>query len=74
MFCPFCGQDLGMVQVFCGSCGKNVQFLAEAVDLILCISVCLQNIRVKYNTLFGILVAAPRVGAYKQKMSRVGVD
>ncbi|KAF3856786.1 hypothetical protein F7725_017509 [Dissostichus mawsoni] len=29
MFCPFCGQHLGTVQVFCGSCGKNVQFLAE---------------------------------------------
>lgn len=32
MFDPFCGQHLSIVQVFCGSCGRNVQFLAEAVD------------------------------------------
>ncbi|XP_059188561.1 uncharacterized protein LOC131971250 [Centropristis striata] len=32
MFCPCCGQDLGTIYMFCGSCGSNVQFLAEYAD------------------------------------------
>ncbi|MEQ2291696.1 hypothetical protein AMECASPLE_015567, partial [Ameca splendens] len=32
MFCPFCGGNLHVALSYCGSCGKNIQFLRSHQD------------------------------------------